>query len=89
MARLRLRRSRRWTWNGRDSTGNGTKGNSGEPAATGTNGLHRIAITNALGRHAAESTGGVLTIDGSNTTFSNASHCCAGLAGRSTPITTR
>ena len=57
--------------NGGDSITGGTLNNSGELAATGTNGLHGIAITNASGA-ALESTGGVLTIDGSNTTFSNA-----------------
>ncbi|HTB01764.1 MAG TPA: autotransporter-associated beta strand repeat-containing protein, partial [Bradyrhizobium sp.] len=57
--------------NGGDSISNGTLGNSGLLDATGTNGLHDIAITNASGA-TLESTGGVLTIDGSNTTFNNA-----------------
>ena len=56
---------------GGDSISGGTLGNSGTLDATGTNGLHGMAITNALGA-TLESTGGVLTIDGSNTTFNNA-----------------
>ena len=59
------------TLNGTNSISDGTLGNSGTLDATGTNGLHGIAITNALGA-TLESTGGVLTIDGSNTTFNNA-----------------
>ena len=56
--------------NGGDSISGGTLGNSGLLDATGTNGLHGIALTNASGA-TLESTGGVLTIDGSNTTFNN------------------
>ena len=56
--------------NGGDSITGGTLGNSGLVDATGTNGLHGIAITNASGA-TLESTGGVLTIDGSNATFNN------------------
>ncbi len=56
---------------GGDSISGGTLGNSGTLDATGTNGLHGMAITNALGA-TLELTGGVLTIDGSNTTFNNA-----------------
>src|SRR5260370_42444981 len=53
---------------GGDSISSGTLGNAGTVDATGTNALHGMAITNS---GTLESTGGVLTIDGSTTTFSN------------------
>src|SRR5437879_1938767 len=49
---------------GGDSITNGSLGNSGTLDATGTNGLHGMAITNALGA-TLDSTGAVLTIDSS------------------------
>ncbi len=49
----------------------GILSNSATVDSTGTSSLHGIAITNALGA-TLESTGGVLTIDASNTTFDNA-----------------
>ena len=52
--------------NGGDSISGGTLGNSGLLDATGTNGLHGIALTNASGA-TLESTGGVLTINSAST----------------------
>src|SRR5258707_594571 len=48
---------------GGDSITNGTLGNSGTLDATGTNGLHGMAITNTLGA-TLEVTGGELTVTG-------------------------